>query len=93
MNIFKQLIVSLYSPKDIAKFHQQGIGKTILFVFFLTLISVPTHGRPEAQNIQEKEAGSQHAQGSARDCDPEVSALSGDEAAPPRLRGVRVLRG
>ena len=40
MNIFKQLIVSLYSPKDIAKFHQQGIGKTILFVFFLTLISV-----------------------------------------------------
>lgn len=40
MNILKQLIVSLYSPKDIATFHKQGIGKTILFVFFLTLISV-----------------------------------------------------
>ena len=44
-------------------------------------------------HLEEKEAGSQHAQGSARDRDPEVSALSGDEAAPPRLRGVRVLRG
>lgn len=40
MNIFKQLIVSLYSPKDIASFRQQGIGKTILYVFFLTLLSV-----------------------------------------------------
>jgi hypothetical protein len=39
MNIFKQLIVSLYSPKDIAKFRFQGIGKTILYVFFITLIS------------------------------------------------------
>lgn len=40
MNIFKQLIVSLYSPKDIATFRQQGIGKTILYVFLLTLLSV-----------------------------------------------------
>ncbi|MDQ0218295.1 DUF1189 domain-containing protein [Peribacillus cavernae] len=40
MNIFKQLIVSLYSPKDIATFRNQGIGKTIAFVFLLTLISV-----------------------------------------------------
>jgi Protein of unknown function (DUF1189) len=40
MNIFKQLIVSLYSPKDIATFHQQGIGKTILYVFLLTLLAV-----------------------------------------------------
>ncbi|MCQ6273681.1 DUF1189 domain-containing protein [Bacillus sp. V3B] len=40
MNIFKQLIVSLYSPKDISTFRQQGIGKTILYVFFLTLLSV-----------------------------------------------------
>lgn len=40
MNIFKQLFVSLYSPKDIAAFLHQGIGKTILYVFLLTLISV-----------------------------------------------------
>ncbi|WP_312473645.1 DUF1189 domain-containing protein [Neobacillus sp.] len=40
MNIFKQLIKSIYSPKDIALFRFQGIGKTILFVFFLTLISI-----------------------------------------------------
>ncbi|MEH7109992.1 DUF1189 domain-containing protein [Bacillus sp. JJ1764] len=40
MNIFKQLIKSIYSPKDIALFRFQGIGKTILYVFFLTFISV-----------------------------------------------------
>lgn len=40
MNIFQQLFKSLYSPKDIAKTRFQGIGKTILYVFLLTLISV-----------------------------------------------------
>lgn len=40
MNIFKQLIRSLYSPKDISVFRFQGIGKTILYVFFLTLLSI-----------------------------------------------------
>lgn len=40
MNIFKQLFLSLYSPKSIALWRNQGIGKTILFVFLLTLISV-----------------------------------------------------
>lgn len=40
MNIFKQLFKSIYSPKDIALFRFQGIGKTILYVFFLTLISI-----------------------------------------------------
>lgn len=40
MNIFKQFGKSIYSPKDIAKFRFQGIGKTILFVFFLTFLSV-----------------------------------------------------
>lgn len=39
MNIFKQLWLSLYSPKDIAKFRFQGIGKTILYVFLLVFIS------------------------------------------------------
>lgn len=40
MNIFKQLYKSIYSPKDIALFRFQGIGKTILFVFLLSLISI-----------------------------------------------------
>jgi len=40
MNIFKQFINSLFSPKEIAAFHSQGIGKTILYVFFLALLSV-----------------------------------------------------
>lgn len=40
MNIFNQFVKSIYSPKDIALFRFQGIGKTILYVFFLTLISV-----------------------------------------------------
>lgn len=40
MNIFKQLFKSLYSPKDIASFRSQGIGKTILFVFLLSIVSV-----------------------------------------------------
>ncbi|MFD6442593.1 DUF1189 domain-containing protein, partial [Peribacillus sp. NPDC060186] len=31
--------VSLYSPKDIASFQNQGIGKTILFVFLLSLVA------------------------------------------------------
>ena len=39
MNIFKQFLLSLYSPKDIAKFRFQGIGKTILYVFLLVLIA------------------------------------------------------
>lgn len=40
MNIFTQLAKSLYSPGDIAATRSQGIGKTIIFVFLLTLISV-----------------------------------------------------
>ncbi|KGM45306.1 DUF1189 domain-containing protein [Neobacillus niacini] len=40
MNIFKQFYKSTYSPKDIASFRFQGIGKTILFVFFLTFLSI-----------------------------------------------------
>lgn len=39
MNIFKQFWRSLYSPKDIASFRFQGIGKTILYVFLLVFIS------------------------------------------------------
>ncbi|RHW41047.1 DUF1189 domain-containing protein [Neobacillus notoginsengisoli] len=40
MNIFKQLYKSMYSPKDIAFYRFQGIGKTILYVFLLTFISI-----------------------------------------------------
>jgi hypothetical protein len=40
MNVFTQLYKSLYSPKDIAKYRCQGIGKTILFIFLLSLISI-----------------------------------------------------
>ncbi|WP_338470262.1 DUF1189 domain-containing protein [Niallia sp. XMNu-256] len=40
MNIFKQLIVSLYSPKQISTFRKQGIGKTILYVFLLMFVSL-----------------------------------------------------
>ncbi|TMU85551.1 DUF1189 domain-containing protein [Bacillus sp. BHET2] len=40
MNVFQQLYKSIYSPKDIAKFRYQGIGKTIRFVFLLALISI-----------------------------------------------------
>jgi hypothetical protein len=40
MNIFNQFLKSIYSPKDIAKFRFQGIGKTILYVFSLTFISI-----------------------------------------------------
>ncbi len=40
MSVFTQFIKSLYSPKDIARFRFQGIGKTILFVFILSLVSL-----------------------------------------------------
>lgn len=39
MNIFKQLGKSIYSPKDVALFRFQGIGKTIGYVFLLMFIS------------------------------------------------------
>ncbi|UAT29568.1 DUF1189 domain-containing protein [Bacillus badius] len=39
MNIFQQLWKSLYSPKMISFFRFQGIGKTIAYVFLLTLIA------------------------------------------------------
>ncbi len=39
MNIIKQLGKSVYSPKDVALFRFQGIGKTIGYVFLLMFIS------------------------------------------------------
>jgi hypothetical protein len=40
MSLIHQWIKSLYSPKDIAKFRFQTIGKTILYVFLLSLLSI-----------------------------------------------------
>ncbi|ESU30649.1 hypothetical protein G3A_21225 [Bacillus sp. 17376] len=40
MNISTQIAKSIYSPKFIADTRFHGIGKTILFVFMLTLISI-----------------------------------------------------
>ena len=40
MNIFSQFIKSLYSPKHIALFRLQSIGKTILYAFMLSLLSI-----------------------------------------------------
>ncbi|MGM0874278.1 MAG: DUF1189 domain-containing protein [Bacillota bacterium] len=43
MNVLKQLYTSIYSPKLTSTFRFQGIGKTILFVFILSLLStIPT---------------------------------------------------
>lgn len=40
LNLFKQFYVSLYSPRDIASFRNQGLGKTILYVFLLSLVAI-----------------------------------------------------
>ncbi|WP_462412234.1 DUF1189 domain-containing protein [Neobacillus sp. Marseille-QA0830] len=66
MNLFKQLFRSIYSPKDIASFRSQGIGKTIGYVFLLTFISVLpsiiylsttlTEGMDKAESLLQKEA-------------------------------------
>ncbi|MEH7885488.1 DUF1189 domain-containing protein [Bacillus sp. JJ1609] len=53
MKIFTQFAKSIYSPKDIALFRFQGIGKTILYVFLLTLISVIPASYYTAQAINE----------------------------------------
>lgn len=39
MNIFRQFLKSIYSPPTVAKFRFQGIGKTILYIFILMLIT------------------------------------------------------
>ena len=39
MNIFKQLWQSIYSPKSIASYRFAGIGRTILYVFMLSLLA------------------------------------------------------
>ncbi|MBM7701512.1 DUF1189 domain-containing protein [Metabacillus iocasae] len=40
MNAFHQLFYSLYSPKIVAMFRFQGIGKTISYLFLLTFLSL-----------------------------------------------------
>jgi hypothetical protein len=40
MNVFKQLLISLYSPKKVALFRFQSIGKTMKYIFILIFISI-----------------------------------------------------
>lgn len=40
MNIFTQFYKSLYSPKDIAGIRNQGIGKTILYILFISILTI-----------------------------------------------------
>lgn len=40
MNIFLQFIKSIYSPQTVSKFRFQGVGKTMLYVFVMMLITV-----------------------------------------------------
>ena len=40
MSVFKQFYKSVYSPRDISSYRFQGIGKTILFIFLLSLLSM-----------------------------------------------------
>ncbi len=40
MNIFSQFVKSLYSPKHIASFRFQSMGKTILYAFLLSLLTI-----------------------------------------------------
>ncbi len=44
MSIFQQFIKSIYSPQTIATFRFQGIGKTILYVLVLMLITTSVIG-------------------------------------------------
>ncbi|MDG4655518.1 DUF1189 domain-containing protein [Ectobacillus antri] len=39
MSIFTQLVKSIYSPKDIARFRFQKVGKTILYILLLSLLA------------------------------------------------------
>lgn len=40
MNIFKLLYKSIYSPKDIARFRHESVGKAVLYIFLLSLIAI-----------------------------------------------------
>lgn len=40
MSIFQQLYKSLYSPKDMARYRFQKIGKSILYIFLLSLLAL-----------------------------------------------------
>lgn len=40
LNVIKQIIVSIYSPRDIASFYLQKLGKTILFLILLIFLSI-----------------------------------------------------
>lgn len=83
LNIFKQLIVSFYSPKDISSFLKQGIGKTILYVLLLTLISLlPTFYLFNSSVINEMENLQETLKNDLPSFTIENGELVSDETAP-----------
>ncbi|WP_170289314.1 DUF1189 domain-containing protein [Metabacillus lacus] len=57
MNVFQQFAKSTYSPKHISMFRFQGIGKTILFVFLLSILAALPAAINLATGIQQGLAG------------------------------------
>lgn len=83
MNIFKQLVLSLYSPKSIASWRYQGIGKTILFVFLLTLISIlPTAIQVSSSIINGLQAAQETINEKVPSFTIENGKLTSDENSP-----------
>ena len=65
--------------------HKLDSSSTRKFRSLDSLTIRSTHGRPEAQNLQAKEARPQHAQEGGAHRPPEVSPLPGDEAPASRV--------
>ncbi|GIN38514.1 DUF1189 domain-containing protein [Heyndrickxia oleronia] len=60
MTIIQRFVKSLYSPKDIAKYRFLGIGRTILYVFLLMLLStIPSLYHLSKMSIQALNEGKQ----------------------------------
>jgi hypothetical protein len=56
------------------------------FLNHRTLYPLNSYGRSKETYLKAEKARAQHAQEGARDRDPEMSALPGDETAAPCLR-------
>lgn len=83
MNIFKQFYKSLYSPKDIALFRFQGIGKSILYVFLLSFLSiVPTSFYLSTAIIEGVNAAQQSLAEEFPDFTIKDGALDSESSAP-----------
>lgn len=60
MSLFSQLYKSLYSPKDMARFRFQKIGKTILYILLLALLTSIPETMQAGQFIKEQVLTLQH---------------------------------